>query len=245
MALHVRSFGASSAPPIVFVAGFGDHGGMFESLDETELGQRFSLIAVDLPGTGQSAPLERRLTLGAAADVVHDVAVRVGAKAIVGHSVGSIVASLVAQRPGNSIDTVVSIEGNLTLDDAYFSGSAAHYESASAFRNGFLERLDAMAVGIPTLTRYRNQIALADAQSIWELGSDTDTWSRRNHPGEVLARSASTVRYLYNPENTPAASLHWLDESDLATIRLDNASHWKAVDQPELMAEKTLQALAA
>ncbi|MEM9041041.1 MAG: alpha/beta hydrolase, partial [Actinomycetota bacterium] len=222
MPLHVRRFGASSAPPIVFVAGFGDHGGMFESLDRTALGQRYSLIAVDLPGTGRSAALDRRLTVSAAADAVREVAVRAGAKTIVGHSVGSIVASLVAPQT-NSIDTVISIEGNLTLDDAYFSGSAAEYESASTFRVRFLERLGAMAVDNPTLERYRDQIAIADAQSIWELGSDTDAWSRRNHPGEVLARSASRVSYLYNPENTPAASRRWLDESDRATLRLENA----------------------
>ena len=239
----MRRFGNADCPSIIFVAGFGDHGGMFEALEPTPLGDRYSLVAVDLPGTGQSPPLDESLTLANAAALVADVAEREAASVIVGHSVGSIVASLAAKRPGSPIQTVLSIEGNLTLADAYFSGSAADYSSASSFREAFLARLDEMAVGNPTLGRYRDQVALADPQSIWELGCDTHRWSVEHHPGEVLASSAPDVHYLLNPDNSPTDSLDWLADGGIQQHRLDGASHWKAVDQPGGMARRLLAAL--
>jgi pimeloyl-ACP methyl ester carboxylesterase len=58
-------------------------------------------------------------------------------------------------------------------------------------------------------------------------------------------RSAERVLYLFNPDNTPAESLGWLRNNEITSIRLDGASHWMAVDQPELMAQKLLEAIAA
>ena len=244
VSVNVRRFGDPTAPPVVCVAGFADHGGMFEPLGPTALGRRFSLVGVDLPGTGQSPPMEGALALQAAAQVVADVVTAERASILVGHSVGSIVASLAALRPASPVDTVVSIEGNLTAADAYFSGSAAGYGNASAFHLAFLERLDRMANGDPTLRRYRDQVAAADPQSIWELGCDTYAWSRTNHPGEVLLAAAENVRYLYNPANMPPESVEWLHVQPVNTVRLDGASHWKMVDQTDLMASKLLEALA-
>ena len=215
MSLNVRRFGCHSGQPIVFVPGFGDHGGMFEALGRTVLGDHHAILGVDLPGTGFSSPLEERLTLPVAADLVADVVRQEEAEIIAGHSVGSAVASLAAQLPSSSIRTVLSIEGNLTPADAYFSGSAAGYESPSLFHAAFLARLDEMARDSPTIQRYREQVAAADPRSIWELGCDVAEWSRSQQPGDVLARSAERVRYLFNPDNTPAESL-----DPLATVAL-------------------------
>jgi pimeloyl-ACP methyl ester carboxylesterase len=217
---------------------------MFEALDGTELGRRHALVGVDLPGTGGSRPLDRPLTLQVAAEHVAEVVSAEDARVIVGHSVGSIVASLAAYLPDSPIRTVLSLEGNLTAADAYFSGSAAGYDDAATFRAGLLARLGELAVDDPTISRYRDQVASADPQSIWELGCDTAEWSATRQPGEVLARSAETVRYLHNPSNTPEQSLRWLAENELTTIQLDGASHWAPVDQPDLTAQKLLDALA-
>ncbi len=244
MTLHVRRFGNHAGQPIVFIAGFGDHGGMFEALGVTVLGDEYAILGVDLPGTGLSSPREERLTLPVAADLVADVVRQEKATIIAAHSVGSIVASLAAQVSGSSIDTVLAIEGNLTPADAYFSGSAAEYESADVFHAAFLARLDGMTAANPAIERYREQVAAADPRSIWELGCDVADWSQSQQPGDVLVRSAERVRYLYNPNNTPAESRAWLRDNEIMSIRLDGASHWAAVDQPELLAHKLLEAIA-
>jgi pimeloyl-ACP methyl ester carboxylesterase len=241
--LNVRRFGAPMGEPIVLVAGFADHGGMFELLGSTELGRRFALHAVDLPGMGGSSPLDEPLTLDRAAAVVADVVNRTAARTIVGHSVGSIVASLAADAPDSSIDTVISIEGNLTPADAYFSGSAAQFESPDEFHAAFLARLSEMAADDEVVRRYRDQAAIADSTSIWEMGSDTHHFSRKQSPGEVLARSAEHVHYLYNPDKTPDDSIQWLREHELAATILEGTTHWPTVDQPNLIANTILDCL--
>ena len=97
--------------------------------------------------------------------------------------------------------------------------------------------------GNPTITRYRDQVALADPQSIWELGCDTNRWSHAHHPGEVLKSSAPNVQFLHNPENMPADSLVWLSNQTFRQHELEVASHWTAVDHPDLMARHLLAAL--
>ena len=61
----------------------------------------------------------------------------------------------------------------------------------------------------------------------------------------MLVHSAERVRYLFNQDNTPTEALDWLGENEIVSIRLDGVSHWVAVDQPEEMARKLLEAIAA
>lgn len=244
MALNSRRFGASDGEPIILVAGFADHGGMFERLGSTKLGRTFALHALDLPGTGESAPLDEPLTLGRAAALVAEVVNQTSARIIIGHSVGSIVASLAADLPGSSIDTMISIEGNLTPADAYFSGSAASYESPEVFHAAFLARLAERATDDAVLRGYHDRVAIADSTSIWEMGGDTHHFSLEQSPGDVLARCAEHVHYLYNPDNTPDDSIRWLGDHELASTILEGASHWPTTDQPDLVADTILARLA-
>ena len=130
-------------------------------------------------------------------------------------SLGSITASLAAARTTPQVHTVISIEGNLTPEDAYFSGSAARYGSAVEFRTAFLSRLDDMADESPVVSRYRHQVAKADPRSLWELGCDAHEFSATRSPGDVLSNAAPRVHYLYNPANTPAATIRWLETHQL------------------------------
>ena len=242
MSIHVRQFGNPDGPALALVAGFGDHGGMFEALASTGLGARFALHAIDLPGTGNSEPLAETLTLDRAASVVVETVAEISANVIVGHSVGSIVASLVASEPSSDIETVLSLEGNLTAADAYFSGSAAGFDEPEVFHADLLAQLDERAENSPVVRRYRDQVERAEPRSIWELGCDTHRFSTAQSPGTHLVTSAKTVVYIYNPANTPQDSLDWIKESDLRTFEV-NASHWSVVDQPVLLSDIMLDIL--
>lgn len=229
-------------PAIVLIAGFGDGADMFEPLANTALASRYRLIAIDLPGFAGTPPLGGPTTLEALAEIVHDVATAENARILVAHSVASIVASMAAKRTPARIDTIISLEGNLTAEDAYFSGTAADYDNASEFRQAFLARLDDMVKDQPVVARYRSMVARADPQALWELGRDARRFSLEHVPGELLTEIGD-VCYLYNPENCHGASLEWLRRSTIRRLRMDGATHWPSVDQPHRLSGKILEAL--
>ncbi|WP_305986336.1 alpha/beta fold hydrolase [Roseibium sp. MMSF_3544] len=228
-------------PTILFIAGFGDNASMFEGMAGTHLADRYRLVPVNLPGFG-APPLTETTTLEALAQTVADEAVRNRAEIIVAHSVASIIASLAARRPDCPLTRIISLEGNITAEDAYFSGTAADYDDPVTFRTAFLERLDEMAKTVPVIRRYRREVSKADTLALWQLGTDARRFSAEHVPGVVL-RDAANVTYLYNPDNCPDSTNRWLEENEMDRIVLENATHWKSVDQPEMLADKIAEAL--
>lgn len=217
------------------IAGFGDNASMYAPLAETAWAENHKLIPLDLPGFG-APPLAEETSLEALAGFVAQKARETGADTIIAHSVASIIASLAARRPDCPLENIISLEGNLTADDAYFSGLAANYDSPGAFRVAIAAKLEGLARTRPVIARYRDQVAKANPNALWQLGCDAKAYSKDNHPGDVLMASAD-VTYVYNPDNCPTATLDWLETSDMKRILLKGASHWPSVTEPEMLAE--------
>lgn len=239
----LKRHGPPSSPGVLCVAGFGDDSSMFLPLVETELAARYRLVTFDLPGFGAEPALAGRdATLSNLATVVREVAEAERTAVVMAHSVASVIASLAARHPDSGIHTIISLEGNLTAADAYFSGLAADYENPIAFHEAFLVRLDEMAQSDPLIARYRSRVVHADPHALWSLGCDAAAFSARFVPGEVLLES-SEAHYLYNPGNCADPSMAWLSASGMSAIELPGASHWATVDAPDLVVDATLQAL--
>ena len=215
-------------PTVVCTAGFGDNGTMFAPLLRTQAGVRLRIDPFDLPGFG--APALAETSLETLANALDERCRAISASTVVAHSVASIIASLAARRHGSPIRTIVSLEGNLTPEDAYFSGTAADYDDPGSFRAAFLGRLDEMGTGDPIIRGYRERVAGADPLALWHLGRSARRFSDENDPGAVLIDAASAT-YVFNPENCPAASLAWLDRHDVRRVVLDGASHWPTIDR--------------
>lgn len=226
---------------ILMIAGFGDNASMFEGLSGTELAQEYTLIPYDLPGFG-AAPLAGETTIDALADALASKARRTGAKIVLAHSVASIIASK-ALGKDSPLEMILSVEGNITADDSYFSGTAANYADPQSFRAAFLTRLAEKAQRSPIFARYHDEVAKADARALWQLGRDARRFSETQHPGEVLVASGK-VSYLYDDPNCPQSTLDWLQLHDIDTRRLSGASHWPSVDAPDLLSAQCKVAIA-
>ena len=150
--------------------------------------------------------------MDALGEFVDEKARAVGASGILAHSVASIIATLAAQRQGSPVTTIISLEGNLAPEDAYFSGTAAQYQNPEDFRAAFLARLGEMAKGQPEVARYKAQVETADPQALWELGCDANAYSESNVPGDALNKAAQAV-YIYNPENISPSARQWLQKN--------------------------------
>ena len=228
----------NSRPIVVCIAGFGDNSCMFDGLRNTAEADRIDFAPLDLPGFDTDALAETNLeTL---AEVVLDVCRKRGASTLMAHSVASIIASLAAEKSQGDIQNIISLEGNLTADDAYFSGTAADFDNPDEFLAAFLERLSGN--DDPIIAAYRDRVALADVNALWKLGCDARRFSTHHSPGDFLARSAR-ILYLHNPENCPDASIAWLEKHGLENVLLKGASHWPTIDQPGRVAALTAQFL--
>ncbi len=224
-------------PAVLCLAGFGDDASMFAGLLRTPLATEWHLVPTDLPGFG--APTAAGGTsLRSLAAFVLERAIDEGAEIVLAHSLASVVASIAAGMPTSPISRIFSLEGNLTAEDAYFSGTAADFDSPEAFRSAFLARL-AERREDRTIARYRSVVANADPVALWQLGTDARRFSDEQVPGDVLTSSARAT-YVYNPSNCPEATLAWLSESPMERIVLEGASHWVSVDQPERLSEALL-----
>jgi len=222
---------------MICLAGFGDNSSMFTPLLSTSLCTDIEIIPFDMPGFGAPAFVNQLTTLDALAKVVDEKARTCGASIILAHSVASIIASLAARIADSPITTILSLEGNLTAEDAYYSGTAANYESPNEFRLAFLSRLAEMAKNQSTIVRYRAIVETADPQALWELGRDAHRFSQEIVAGDFLIQSAKVV-YLYNIENVPSASQEWLKTNDIPQVEMKHATHWPSFDNPAMLAEK-------
>lgn len=231
----------TSRTAVLMVAGFGDNASMFDGLKTTAFARDYRLIPFNLPGFG--APLiGGDTTLDGLAIALAAEARRTGAKIVVAHSVASIIAAL-ALAKDSPLETILSLEGNITADDAYFSGTAADYADPEEFHAAFLSRLSAKAQSAPIFARYHGEVAKADPKALWQLGCDARRYSEARHPGEDLI-AAGKVSYLYDDANCPASTLDWLASHPIDARRLVGASHWPSIDAPDLLSSECLKALA-
>lgn len=215
---------------------------MFDPLVQTSRGDHIQYQPLNLPGFGAPPLTEAKTSLEALATVLLEAVTKLGTDTVLAHSVSSIIASLAARRPNSPVRSILSLEGNLTPDDAYFSGTAANYSNAVDFRTAFLGRLDEIAKADPIIARYRGIVERADARALWELGCDAHRFSQTHSPGQWLA-AAPHAAYFFNPKNVPEASLAWLGDHPMPRFELSNASHWASLDQPDQLAQYIKQAL--
>ena len=210
---------------IICIAGFGDDASMFGPLVDVSASLPVQFHPINLPGFGAPLLSGQKSSLTSLAAYLVKRAEEIGAKTVLAHSVASIIASIAANRLSSPLNAILSLEGNITSEDAYFSGTAANYSSADEFVVAFLSRLDDLAKGDPAIARYRDVVRSADPLALWQLGCDAHRFSSEESPGELL-QATEKAAYFFNPENVPSSSLSWLNANSLLRFEMSGASHW-------------------
>lgn len=227
---------------VVCLAGFGDNSSIFEPLQSTTLSDVVKIVPVDLPGFGKPASENRQTTLESLAEFVVNEVTSHDSSILLAHSLSSIIASLAAPKSDGQIRTIISLEGNLTQQDAYFSAEAAKHLSADSFHRDFMFRLSELGNSHPMYRSYQKRVSTADKNALWELGCDAHKFGTSHIPGNVLIEAAN-VQYLYSRNNLSESSILWLEQHDIPRIELPGATHWISLFQPQLLADAVLQAI--
>lgn len=240
----VRRLGLGAGKKLLCLHGFADNGLAFLPLCETALPNYFELVLVDLPGFGASPSIPgfglvrdyARLVAGLAAAFAPEEPV-----GLIGHSIGSAIAVTAADLLSPAPLGLFSIEGNLTEDDAYFSGKAADWQDSKAFKAAFLEEIWELAAENVDLRRYYGGVEMARAEAMWTLGRDAKRISAANRVGQAFRAMQAPNLYYWGETTTPPSTRQYIEEYSIPNRRYPAASHWPMIADPQATASAVIE----
>jgi pimeloyl-ACP methyl ester carboxylesterase len=223
--------GARSGRRVVWIHGLGESSVSFEPVIAKLPGHEH--VLVDLPGYGRSPWPDRAPSLAEVADQLARWLAEDQPAAIVGHSMGGVLCTLVAER--TAVRAVVNIEGNLTRGDCTFSALASAYELADFCAHGFAAiRAQVCADGqtkLPLRT-YHAAMCLASPHVFHRHALELVQLSSENTLGPRLATLSVPKLYVAGvPDGICVESRALLDRLGVRWRGLEPAGHWVYLDQ--------------
>lgn len=212
---------------------FADSGLAYRELMDTQFGLRFDMYAPDFPGFGESPLGEKGSSLEGASEALVELLETVspsGPVYLVAHSLSSVIATRVARRIGERVRAVVSIEGNLTAEDAYYSGLAAGYDSAERFKTDFLREILDAARGNPAFSRYYAGVAAAQPEAMMGWGRSAARLG--DSVGDEFRSLECATLYYWGEADQPEHRRTYIETNDLLEMRYPGSGHWPMIDQP-------------
>lgn len=241
--MSVRRYGDGDRH-IVYLHGLGEAGGVFQSLlRESALDNAsFTHTVPDLPGYGRSAWPEPPPGLEALAEqLIRWLAEFPKPPVLVGHSMGGVLAVLVAEASPPVVKAVVNIEGNVSLDDCFLSGRIAAWDESSYGAEGHeaiaRHNLTLAVDGSPE-NFFDAAFRFADPTSTYRHAKDLVELSATESMAERIASLTVPCVFVAGvPRGLAPRSLELLAGRGVRTERVEPAGHWVLWDQPAVCAE--------
>jgi pimeloyl-ACP methyl ester carboxylesterase len=244
----VRRFGAGAE--VVWIHGLGEWSVTYDAIVQHPAFAGFAHTLPDLPGYGRSPwpatvpdgdSLEQLADHLAAWLAPHPPAV------LIGHSMGGVLATLVAERiPARG---VVDIDGNLSAGDCSFSARGAAWTLDDFVDRGFVElRAEILSEGARDAALHGYHAALcASSPAVFHRNavdlvrvSGSDTLAAR-----LAALRCPSLFIAGIPDGVCEHSRALLDRDGVRWIGIEPAGHWIFVDQPDAFAEAVRPFLAS
>jgi pimeloyl-ACP methyl ester carboxylesterase len=237
--MSVRRYG--SGADIVYLHGLGEAGGCFESLIGEPVLAAFTHVVPDLPGYGRSAWPQRPESLDRVAGALARWLRRFKAPpVVVGHSMGGVLAVLIAEAAKERVAAVVNIDGNVSIGDCTYSGKAAPM-SVEEMRGGGFERLrdEAYVDGAARveLRGYYAAMRFADPATYHRHACDLVALSMAETMAVRMAHLGVPCTYVAGvPGGACERSRELLAEAKVNWVGVEPAGHWVFADQPGVCA---------
>jgi pimeloyl-ACP methyl ester carboxylesterase len=224
-------------PPVVCVPGFVDGVRSWEPLLAV-LSDRCDVGLVELPALSRPGRLPVAATVAGIAGLTATVIRRTWETPVtlVGHSIGSAVAVRAASLLGAGCRSVVSIEGNLSADDAYFTGQAAGHHDPAEYQATLLAQVERLVSRGEAPATFAASLRAADAATIWALGRDIAQQSADDGFGHELRRLTQPRLYLWSRATTSPASQAFLLAHAIPQHELGFGHHWPWIVNPAAVA---------
>lgn len=230
--MSVRRTGAG--PRVVWIHGLGESSVSFEPVVARLPG--FEHVLVDMPGYGRAPWPAAPLHLSALAD--HLAAWLPAGSFVIGHSMGGVLATLIAER--TRVRGIVDVDGNLTRGDCTFSAQAQAYSLADFVAHGFATmraKVHADGATRPELRTYHAAMCFASPHVFHLHACELVELSSAGTLGPRLAALAVPKLFVAGvPDGICAESRALLDRLGVRWVGLEPAGHWVYLDQIETFA---------
>ncbi len=217
---------------VVWIHGLGESSLSFESSVSSLPG--YAHVLVDLPGCGRSPWPDVAPSIEEVADLLARWLEEDPPAVLVGHSLGGVIATLVAER--TSVRGVVDIDGNITEGDCSFSARAAAYALDDFVARGlalFRDEILAMAATRPELRAYHAALSFASPAVFHRHARELVDMSGTNTLAVRLAALDVPVVFIAGvPDGICADSVAELHQHGVSVAALEPAGHWVYLDQP-------------
>ena len=242
--MSVRRWGAG--PELVWIHGLGESATSFDPIATRPELAGYTHVLPDLPGYGRSAWHDAPRSLDALADRLAGWLGARPAAALIGHSMGGVLATLIAERA--PVRAVVDIDGNLSSGDCTFSAQAAAYTADAFAAGGFAAMRDAVfvrAASEPPLRGYHAAMVYACPEVFHAHAAELVAMSAREDlPRRLAALRAPALFVAGVPGGVCARSRALLAEVGARWIGIEPAGHWVYLDQPDRFTEQVAAFLA-
>lgn len=225
---------------LLFIHGLGESGLCFEHLlDAPELAG-YRLLVPDLPGYGRSPWLAvGPQGLADQADfLAHWIKEKQAAPAvIIGHSMGGVVALLMAEQYPKLVTAVVDVDGNKSPDDCVFSSQAARYDLATFASVGFDQlraRIHDLGIKDTAQRGYYVSLRLADPATYHRNSLELVEMSvQQDMARRLAALPVPSVYIAGSPGGASVPSRELLQAAGVNLRDVTPSGHWPFIDQPQ------------
>ncbi len=232
---------------IWFVHGFGESGLCFREAFSSPLAEGYNLFVPDFPGFGVSPYQPGQDTVQDSADLLERLIQKLSPRrpiVLLAHSLGGIIGTWLAAKLDRVVASI-SVEGNLTKSDTFFSGLAAKADSPQEFHSYFAgEIYKKMAADLP-LQRYYASLRLADPRALIAWGRSGVAATGECRSGEEFAALKVKKCYLWGDKSTPKETWRFIEANSLPNRCFRGAGHWPMIDQTDKFYETVLNLIVS
>jgi pimeloyl-ACP methyl ester carboxylesterase len=225
-----------TGPTVLFVHGLGNAAANFEELASEPALAQHRLVAMDLPGCGDSPyPSAAGLQIDDLVDLVDAFAteLRLPKCLLVGASMGGLIGLLYAERRPERVAGFVNVEGNLAPEDCMFSRLVIPHDFQH-FAEVVLPEIKASLRGRAGrgFAKHLEVLEIAQPQAYYDYSFQTVAYSDHGRLLDRFLALPVARSFVYGSANRSLSYLPRLRESDCTVIEIPNADHFVFYDAP-------------
>ncbi|MFH1724644.1 MAG: alpha/beta hydrolase [Elusimicrobiota bacterium] len=255
--LRTRVLGGRGAH-IWFLHGFGESGLCFREAFEAGRLKGHSLFAPDCPGFGASPAPAKPPTVKDSARTIEGLIRRFSRGkrlVLVGHSLGGILGTYLCESLGRNVLGFVSVEGNLTRADTFYTSQASGVRDPVSWKREFcraiLLRSHAQGREDRAMIRYLASLMMADPRAFVSWGRSCVSETGRTKSGDRFLALGCPRTYFYGRRSIPPATERYLRERltgggpTVPAVEFRASGHWPMYDETEVFYKRLSEFIAA